>query len=223
MFVDCLRFWLSGILNLPVRSRKVKTGPAPRLFRWRNRRRRRRVTDRPEPEPEPKQSRANSSGRPWHLRVPTGEPRGKKVEITPQLGPLGAQRLARRIGCFGVVWNFKVGEEERSSRAWSGSGRPPESRPKPNQAASHFVDENRPWLGEVPSQIRRNADSKCFEAKQAAIKGLRKSPRFRRSFGKKCCVVTSELFEARVAEGRIFLAFKASAACAPFCSLVVEL
>lgn len=148
--------------------------------------------------------------------------RGKKVEVTQQLEATGASVLARWIGCFGVVWNLKVAEDERAFQEWNASARSPDSRPKPNQSVAHFVDKSRPWLGEVPSQIRRNAAAKWFEAKQAAIKGLRRNPRFRRPFGKKSCVVTSELFEARLSEGQLLLAFKASAASVPYCALTVE-
>lgn len=148
--------------------------------------------------------------------------RGKKVEVTQQLEATSASVLARWIGCFSVVWNLKVAEDERAFQAWNAQARSPDSRPRPNQSVAHFVDKSRPWLGEVPSQIRRNAAAKWFEAKQAAIKGLRRNPRFRRPFGKKSCVVTSELFEVRLSEGQLLLAFKASAASVPYCALTVE-
>lgn len=117
--------------------------------------------------------------------------RGKKFEITTQLQSQAATRIAQWIGCYGVIWNCKVAEDEQAFKNWQSLGCPKEFFPKANQAAAHFVDDSRPWLDEVPSQIRRNAASKWFEAKQAAIKGLRKHPRFRRPFGKKSCVVTS--------------------------------
>jgi len=148
--------------------------------------------------------------------------RGKKSEVTHQLTPSSAAKIARWIGCYGVVWNLKVTEDKQATEQWFANGRASEGRPKPNQSAAHFVDDIRPWLGEVPSQIRRNAAAKWFEAKNAALKGLRKSPRLRRPFGKKSCVVTAELFEARISEGKLFLGFKSSAASAPFCFLSVE-
>ena len=145
--------------------------------------------------------------------------RGKKVEITAQLQSHAASKLAHWIGCFGVVWNCKVGEDEQARKTWSALGRPPEMRPKSNQAAAHFVDESRPWLGDVPSQIRRNAAAKWFEAKQAAIKGLRNHPRFRRPFGKKTCLITAELFEASLDNGVLCLGFKESEGSALFCKV----
>jgi hypothetical protein len=45
--------------------------------------------------------------------------RGKKVKITAQLQSHAASRLAQWIGCFGVVWNCKVGEDEQARKTWS--------------------------------------------------------------------------------------------------------
>ena len=147
--------------------------------------------------------------------------RGKKVEITQQLRPEAATHLARWIGCFGVVWNLKVGEDESAFKFWCDKGKPLEPRVRPNQAAAHFVDADRPWLAQVPSQIRRNAAAKWFEAKTAAIKGLRKNPRRRKPFGKKSCLVTSELFTAEIEAGTLCLRLKSSHKAQPFCTLML--
>ena len=69
---------------------------------------------------------------------------------------------------------------------------------KPSQAYAHFSTPERGWLNVVPSQIRRNAASKCIEALNASFRGLRKSPTFKNRFSKKNCLVTNELFNVKV-------------------------
>ena len=56
--------------------------------------------------------------------------RGKKIEITRQLQPESASILAQWIGCFGVVWNCKVAEDEKAYKEWLSLGRPDAARPE---------------------------------------------------------------------------------------------
>lgn len=147
--------------------------------------------------------------------------RGKRVEVTNLLTGSAATRLAQWIGCFGVIWNAKVHEDRDALKRWFDHGKPEAERPIANQAASQFLDDSRPWLRAVPAQIRRNAASKWFEAKNASLRGLRKTPRTRKSFGKKSALVTAELFDAILEDGSLRIAFKTSQNSDPFCSLVL--
>jgi putative transposase len=145
------------------------------------------------------------------------------IEITNQLSGFAATRLAQWIGCFGVIWNAKVQEDKDATKIWFESGKAEDLIPIPNQAAAQFINAERPWLKEVPSQIRRNAASKWFEAKTAVLRGLRKNPRKRKPFGKKTALVTAELFDAKITDDRLHIALKSSQKSACFCLISVPL
>jgi putative transposase len=149
--------------------------------------------------------------------------RGKKAEITNQLSGGAATRLAQWIGCFGVIWNAKVQEDKDATKIWFESGKREDFRPIPTQAAAQFINTDRPWLKDVPSQIRRNAASKWFEAKIAVLRGLRKNPSKRKVFGKKTALVTAELFEAKITNDKLHIALKSSQKSEYFCLVSVPL
>ena len=149
--------------------------------------------------------------------------RGKRVEVTNLLTGSAATRLAQWIGCFGVIWNAKVHEDKASLKRWLEAGKLEIERPIPNQTAAQFLDESRLWLKNVPSQIRRNAASKWFEAKTASLRGLRKIPRTRRPFGKKSALITAELFLASIEGECLRIAFRSSQKGSVFCVLTLPL
>ena len=122
--------------------------------------------------------------------------RGLAREITGQLNARSAQTIAQWIGCYGVVWNCKVAENQAAYQAYLQKREldPAAARPLPDQKAAHFQTEERPWLAEVPAEIRRNAAAKWREAMQAGFAGLRAFPTFRRASGKMTYFVTKELF-----------------------------
>jgi transposase len=53
------------------------------------------------------------------------------------------------------------------------------------------------------------------------MKGIRKNPKRRRPFGKKTCLVTSELFDADLENGVLRIRFKASQKADPFCNVTL--
>lgn len=151
--------------------------------------------------------------------------RGTKIEITKQLSHQAAQTFARWIGCFRVIWNCKVAENRASYIHSLAAKEAGQILPytKPSQAVAHFITEERPWLKDVPSQIRRNAGTKFVEALNAFFKGLRAAPNFKGFNDKKTCLVTNELFVVELIGGNIQFSFKNSQGSAPFCTIALPI
>lgn len=147
--------------------------------------------------------------------------RGIRLEITKQLSGRAAETIAQWIGCYGVVWNCKVAENKAAYKEYLKRRADDQScePPKADQKAAHFQTESRPWLSEVPSQIRRNAAAKWREAMQAGYQGIRAFPTFRKASDKKNCYVTSELFEVVETESEIRIGIKKRPKRKPFCWL----
>lgn len=145
--------------------------------------------------------------------------RGIRLEITNQLDSVTAETIAQWVGCFGVIWNCKVAENKAAYESYRQGLA---DKPAPDQKAAHFQTDERPWLRDVPSQIRRNAAAKWREAMQAAFQGIRSFPRFRGAGSKKNCYVTNELFETRETETEIHIGLKERPKQKPFCWLRVE-
>src|SRR5262249_44139883 len=147
--------------------------------------------------------------------------RGTKIEITSQLDSSAANIFAQWIGCYGVIWNCKVEENQKSLSTYLDAKSTGQNLviSKPNQAVAQFNTPERPWLSEVPSQIRRNAGTKFVEAVNACIKGLRKAPRFKGKYDRKNCVVTNELFDVEIKQEKLLFLFKRSNAAKPFCTI----
>src|SRR5208282_5612424 len=110
--------------------------------------------------------------------------RGIKLEITKQLSRQSAEIFAQWIGCYGVIWNCKVAENQEQYKAYRLAKIQDYLilRPKPNQGVAQFLTAERPWLKLVPSQIRRNAGTKFVEALNACFKGLRQAPNFKSKY-----------------------------------------
>jgi putative transposase len=150
--------------------------------------------------------------------------RGIAFEITSQLDSRAAEIIAQWIGCFGVVWNCKVAENKAAYQAYL-QARDLDNAvcpPCPDQKAAHFQTEERPWLGEVPSQIRRNAAAKWREAVQAGLRGIRSFPTFRKAGDKKNCCVTKELFELAETQTELRIGLRERPSRTPFCWVRIE-
>ena len=149
--------------------------------------------------------------------------RGIKLEITKQLSRQSAETFAQWIGCYGVIWNCKVAENQEQFKAYRLAKILDDStlRPKPNQRVAQFLTEERPWLKLVPSQIRRNAGTKFVEALNAWFKGLRQAPNFKSKYSKKNCLVTNELFDVKLGQDNIEFDFKRTNKSKAFCSIVL--
>lgn len=137
--------------------------------------------------------------------------RGKSIEITLQLSSMAATTFAQWIGCYTVIYNQKARQSSNDYLTWLDSDRDSEKRPVLNRQAAHLA-KTLPFLKGVPSQLRRNAADKWFEAMQAALKGLRKSPKVKPKHKKRNCYVTNELFDVvPLSENRCLVQIKASA------------
>jgi len=133
---------------------------------------------------------------------------GKSIEITQQLSPQAATVIAQWIGGYTVIYNQKTLASEADFQAWLKVGKPTDHRPVTSAAAAHFQAEL-PFLKDIPSQIRRNAGAKWFEACQAAIKGVRSRPVVRPKHKKRNCYVTNELFDVQPLDnGRCLIQLK---------------
>jgi len=147
--------------------------------------------------------------------------RGASFNITQQLTAEMASTLAQWIGVFGVIWNSKVAENRDSYKSFLAGACP---KPKPNQKVSHFCkDPQKPWLKEVPSQIRRNAASQWMTAMNAFFKGVRGLPKFKKSVGMRSVLVTKELFQAERKGDEIQISLKKTEKSLPFVSLTLPL
>src|SRR5680860_1090730 len=133
---------------------------------------------------------------------------GKSIEITQQLSPQAATVIAQWIGGYTVIYNQKTLASEADFQAWLKVGKPTDHRPVTSAAAAHFQAEL-PFLKDIPSQIRRNAGAKWFEACQAAIKGVRSRPVVRPKHKKRNCYVTNELSDVQPLDnGRCLIQLK---------------
>ena len=150
-------------------------------------------------------------------------PRGIKFEITKQLSLQTQETFAQWIGCYGVIWNCKVAENKTQYQDFLVAKALDETVVpyKANQKVAHFITAERPWLQQIPSQIRRNAGTKYVEALRACIKGLRKAPTFKNKYAKKNCLVTNELFEPIITTDTLEFAFKRSQKSKAFCKITV--
>lgn len=145
--------------------------------------------------------------------------RGLRREITSQLSSHSATTIAKWIGCYGVVWNLKVADnKEALVKYYANQG----AKPIPNQKVAPLIDDSRPWLREVPSQIRRNSASEWMKGMQAFFRGRRGLPRFKDSNGKRSCLVTKELFVAEFIPEGVKLSLRATENSTPFCEIVVK-
>jgi putative transposase len=119
---------------------------------------------------------------------------GKSLEITDQLNSDSAKAIAQWIGCATVISNQKTIQSKSDYAKWLLDGKPADSRPESNTQVAHLC-KDLTFLKDIPSQIRRNAGAKWFEALSAAKIGLRKHPRLKPKHKKRNCYVTSELFD----------------------------
>jgi putative transposase len=125
---------------------------------------------------------------------------GHSIEITRQLSPQAATAIAQWIGGYTVIYNQKTLTSRASYQAWIDAGKPVNHRPGADAAAAHLQAEFT-FLKDIPSQIRRNAGAKWFEAHQAALKGVRSRPTVRPKHKKRSCYVTNELFDVQALNG----------------------
>lgn len=151
--------------------------------------------------------------------------RGIKYEITNLINENTATIFAKWIGCYTVIWNCKVAENQENYKNYLDSKQIGLStlRLQPTQSVAHFITDERLWLKEVPSQIRRNAGSKYVEALNACLKGIRKAPHFKNKYDKRNCCITRELFQSNIKDNTIEFAFKRTQNSSPFCHFSVEL
>jgi putative transposase len=149
--------------------------------------------------------------------------RGTKIEITDQLSQEAREEFARWIGCYGVIWNCKVAENKAAYEAYLNAQCLGENLPKPkaNQKYAHHITEERAYLNEIPSQIRRNATTKCHESFRAYLQGVRKAPRYKGKFSKKNCLVTNELFNVKITDESIEFFLKKTEKSIPFAHLIL--
>ena len=110
--------------------------------------------------------------------------RGKSIEITDQITPEVVGIIASWIGCYTVIKNQKTQQAKTDYHRWLDAGSDIDDRPKTNTQVAYLSKEF-PFLKEVPSQIRRNAGAKWFEAMNAAKSGLRKQPTIRKKHQKR--------------------------------------
>lgn len=122
--------------------------------------------------------------------------RGKSIEITQQLMPEVASMIAQWIGGYTVIKNQKTLSAKAVYAGWLADEKLDDSRPKVNTQVA-FLNQTFPFLKDIPSQIRRNAGAKWFEAMNAAKSGLRKHPTLRKKHQKRNCYVTNELFNVQ--------------------------
>jgi putative transposase len=151
--------------------------------------------------------------------------RGKKIEITKQLTSESATTISQWIGCYCVVWNCKMEEFIANNEEYKRAIAAGESatRTKLNQKAAHFINEERAYLADIPSQIRRNAATKFNEAVKAFIRGIRKPPRFKNKYSKRNCLVTNELFDVKFTDTDIIFSIKKSNKSKAFCQIVTPI
>jgi len=116
---------------------------------------------------------------------------GHSQEITGQLSECAAMTIAQWIGSYTVIYNQKTLLSKVAYRDGCDNGEPDDLRPTANQKVAFLTDELE-FLKEVPSQIRRNAGAKWFEALNAAKAGLRKHPKVKPKNKKRNCYVTKE-------------------------------
>lgn len=136
---------------------------------------------------------------------------GKAIEITDQLSPDAAQTIAQWIGCYTVIRNQKIIQSNADYAAWVDKGRPENAYPTANASVAYLCKELT-FLKEVPSQIRRNAGAKYYEALNAAKIGLRSRPRVKPKHKKRNCYVTNELFDIQpIDDDRCLIHIKRSA------------
>lgn len=121
---------------------------------------------------------------------------GKAIEITGQLSSDAAQTLAQWIGGYTVILNQKIIRADADYAAWVEKGRPEDAYPASNSSVAYLCKELT-FLKDIPSQIRRNAGAKYFEALNAAKIGLRSRPRVKPKHKKRNCYVTNELFDVQ--------------------------
>jgi transposase len=125
--------------------------------------------------------------------------RGKSIEITKQLTPEVAMIISQWIGGYTVIKNQKTLLAKDEYTRWLVAGKPENSRPKVNTQVA-YLNQDLPFLKDIPSQIRRNAGAKWFEAMNAAKSGLRQQPTVRKKHQKRNCYVTNELFTVQALE-----------------------
>jgi len=148
--------------------------------------------------------------------------RGHSTEVSQFLVSHSAGHFARWIGVSQTLWNAKTAESRQAYQNWTAQDRALGlPAPQATQAVAHFQTPEKPWIAEVPSQIRRNAGSEWYKAHQAALRGIRGAPKFRSRLQKRSALITSELFDARIENGNLHIAFKTSAKSEPFCCLQV--
>ena len=121
---------------------------------------------------------------------------GHSIEITHQLSSQAAQELARWIGCYTVIYNQKTMEADRFYKEWLEADKPESGKPLLNTQVAK-LKQSFEFLSDIPSQIRRNAGAKWFEAMNAALVGLRNKPKVKAKHKKRNCYVTNELFDVQ--------------------------
>ena len=99
--------------------------------------------------------------------------------------------LLRWIGCQRFIYNAKVSED----RYFRGFARKFGGRAPVDQAYSHFIGPQTPWLREVPSQILRNGATRWRQAYQRFFRQLGGRPTIQKPHGPQSVWLTSELFQ----------------------------
>ena len=99
--------------------------------------------------------------------------------------------LLRWIGCQRFIYNAKVSED----RCFRGFARKFGGAAPVDQAYSHFIGPQTPWLREVPSQILRNGATRWRQAYQRFFRKLGGRPTIQKPHGQQSVWLTSELFQ----------------------------
>src|SRR5215475_666230 len=107
--------------------------------------------------------------------------------------------LLRWIGCQRFIYNAKVSED----RYFRGFAIKFGGRDPVDQAYSHFIGPQTPWLREVPSQILRNGATRWRQAYQRFFRQLGGRPTIQKPRGQQSVWLTSELFQ--FAGGGLFI------------------
>lgn len=137
--------------------------------------------------------------------------RGISIEITKQLTPDVASMIAQWIGGYTVIKNQKTLLAKAEYAHWLAAEKPEDARPNVNTQVAYLC-QDLPFLKDIPSQIRRNAGAKWFEAMNGAKAGLRQQPTLRKKHQKRNCYVTNELFIVQaLADGRCVIQLKNNA------------
>ena len=148
---------------------------------------------------------------------------GRKFRIS--LSKKEKTLLARWIGAQAFIWNAKF-NERRMWRSLSklDARQYPDHRDWPEQDAAYSWIGESPetaWLGEIPSQIKRNAAAEFATAVTRKLRGLAGEPHPKTPSSKKSVWITRELFEfVQGPQGGVYIAIGTKAK--PLCRIKVN-